>query len=66
MSSVRIADLYVSQSQEKKHEAYGRAPEGAHCVDQDPSLRTSASRLVVPAGPDIHWQSRARRAVTED
>jgi hypothetical protein len=64
--NVRIADIYVSQSQEKKHEAYGRAPEGAHCVDQDPSLRTSASRLVVPAGPDIHLQSRARRAVTED
>jgi hypothetical protein len=31
----RLADVYVSQSQEKKHEAYGRAPEGAHCVDQD-------------------------------
>jgi hypothetical protein len=62
----RVADIYVSQSQEKKHEAYGRAPEGAHCVDQDPSLRTSASRLVVPAGPDIHLQSQARRAVTED
>src|ERR1700751_3550228 len=23
-------------------------PEGAHCMDQDPSLRTSASQLVVP------------------
>jgi hypothetical protein len=43
--------------------------ESAHCVDQDPSLRMSASRLVVPAslaGPDIHLLSQARRAVTDD
>jgi len=64
----RIADLHVSQSQEEKHEASGalgeRALRGSGSFTAHECL--SAGGPCVPAGPDIHLLSQARRAVTDD
>jgi hypothetical protein len=64
----RIADVHVSQSQDKKYEASGalgeRALRGSGSFPAHECL--SAGGPCIPAGPDIHLLSQARRAVTDD
>jgi hypothetical protein len=46
----------------EKHEFSGRAPESARCIDRESFAAhecLSAGGPCVPAGPDIHLQSRA-------
>jgi hypothetical protein len=63
-----IADVHVSQSQEETHEASGalgeRALRGSGSFTAHECL--SAGGPCIPAGPDIHLLSQARRAVTDD
>ena len=64
----RIADLHVSLCQEETHDASGalgeRALRGSGSFTAHECL--SAGGPCIPAGPDIHLLSQARRAVTDD
>ena len=66
--SFRVADFHVSQSQEEKHEASGAL--GERALRRSGSFTAheclSAGGPCIPAGPDIHLLSQARRAVTDD
>ena len=64
-----IADIHVSRLSRENDGALGRAVESARCIDQDRSLRTSASRLMVPACQQDRTSIcclRLRRAFAED
>jgi hypothetical protein len=64
----RVADIHVSQSQEEKDEASGAL--GERALGRSGPVTTheclSAGGPCIPAGPDIHLLSQARRAVTDD
>jgi hypothetical protein len=66
--SFRIADIHVSLCQEETHDASGalgeRALRGSGSFTAHECL--SAGGPCIPAGPDIHLLSQARRAVTDD